>query len=537
MPQAVDADILIIDDEPDLRELYMLSLVREGYACDAAGSVHEARALIGTRSYRAMIVDMRLPDGTGLDILRDMQIMKRPERVIIATAFGSADNAVEALKAGAFDYLSKPVDVKQLRIVVRSALAGTSASTSAGTSAGASTAGATAKPATQKAEPTEKLNTPTASLQFASTNKTSQDDTPLFKGVGLPAKKSSDATRSLIGESAAMEKLRDFIRRVATSMAPVLIHGESGTGKELTARALHDNSPRAGGPFVAVNCGAIPQELLEAEFFGYRKGAFTGAQTDREGFFQAAAGGTLFLDEVAELPLPMQAKLLRALQERRVRMLGESVEQPVDVRVVSATHQDLNAMVDQGRFRQDLFYRLDVIKLEVPPLRARTQDIGLLAHHILKRLSDENGLDYNLSAQALAALEGYSFPGNVRELENLLQRACALASSPLLKVEDLAFNALNYSPRKAVAETAAELEDESEATTQPTAKRSEREFLPSDIGVYIDSVERDVLERALERTQYNRTAAAQLLGLSLRQIRYRMARLGIKDDGKDDEAH
>jgi two-component system, NtrC family, response regulator PilR len=516
MSQNVDADILIVDDEPDLRELYMLSLVHEGYACDAAGSVSEARSLLGSRNYRALIVDMRLPDGTGLDILRDMQMMKRSERVIVATAYGSADNAVEALKAGAYDYLSKPVDVRQLRIVIRSALAGT-----APKSISSSTPTAVADP--QLSPRIE----PAATTLAAST----QPNKAISSHQLEPA-------QQLIGESAVMMKLRDFIRRVAPSMAPVLIRGESGTGKELTARALHDLSPRGQGPFVAVNCGAIPQELLEAEFFGYRKGAFTGANSDREGFFQAAAGGTLFLDEVAELPLAMQAKLLRALQERRVRMLGESAEQPVDVRVVSATHQDLSRMVDQGRFRQDLFYRLDVIELEVPPLRDRGSDIAVLAGHVLQRLSQEANQRFTLSHEAQQALQDYSFPGNVRELENLLQRACALAPTSSLQVEDLAFSALSYSAPRA-SSTEPSIRNQVNASQQePSAspRKTEREFLPSDIGVYIDSVERDVLERALERTHYNRTAAAQLLGLTLRQIRYRMARLGIRDDGKDDGA-
>ncbi len=508
MSQNVDADILIVDDEPDLRELYMLSLVHEGYACDAAGSVSEARSLLGSRNYRALIVDMRLPDGTGLDILRDMQVMKRSERVIVATAYGSADNAVEALKAGAYDYLSKPVDVRQLRIVIRSALAGT-------------------------APKSTDLVTPVSPQPVVKVE-------PLFPasvGVGkVQAGHQLEPAQQLIGESAVMMKLRDFIRRVAPSMAPVLIRGESGTGKELTARALHDLSPRGQGPFVAVNCGAIPQELLEAEFFGYRKGAFTGANSDREGFFQAAAGGTLFLDEVAELPLAMQAKLLRALQERRVRMLGESTEQPVDVRVVSATHQDLSRMVDQGRFRQDLFYRLDVIELEVPPLRERGSDIAVLAGHVLQRLSQEAGQRFTLSHEAQLALQDYSFPGNVRELENLLQRACALAPTSSLQVEDLAFSALSYSAPRANTSEPSQRSAANAPQQEPSSRKPEREFLPSDIGVYIDTVERDVLERALERTHYNRTAAAQLLGLTLRQIRYRMARLGIRDDGKDDGA-
>jgi two-component system, NtrC family, response regulator PilR len=521
MTQAADADILIVDDEPDLRELYMLSLVHEGYACDTAGSVAEARALLGTRTYRAVIVDMRLPDGTGLDILREMQLMKRAERVIVATAYGSADNAVEALKAGAYDYLSKPVDVRQLRIVIRSALTGSVAkAVAANPAVKASMVDAIRSDVAVKATDTLPGISAMASAVAAGTSGTHRKELSVVidQSVELMGQR-------LIGHSEGMQKLREFIRRVAPSMAPVLIRGESGTGKEITARALHDISPRAQGPFVAVNCGAIPQELLEAEFFGYRKGAFTGANADRDGFFQAAAGGTLFLDEVAELPLAMQAKLLRALQERRVRMLGESNEQPVDVRVVSATHQDLPRMVDQGRFRQDLFYRLDVIELEVPPLRERKGDVALLAQHILKRLSDEAMLDYTLSRDAQHALQSYSYPGNVRELENLLQRACALAPTPELQLEDMAFNAVNFKPTAIAGEAAA---------SAPASRKPEREFLPSDIGVYIDSVERDVLERALERTHYNRTAAAQILGLTLRQIRYRMSRLGIKDDGKDE---
>jgi two-component system response regulator PilR (NtrC family) len=458
------SDILIVDDEPDLRELYVLSLVHEGYACDAVGSVAEAMTALSAQQYRALIVDMRLPDGTGLDILRQLQAAQRSERVIVATAFGSAENAVEALKVGAFDYLSKPVDVRQLRLVVKSALQ----------------------------EPAHQTNNVTTSA--------------------LPAQ--SKTMARLIGSSPAMVRLREFIKRVAPSMAPVLIRGESGTGKELIARSVHELSARTSGPFVAVNCGAIPSELLEAEFFGYRKGAFTGAAADREGFFQAAAGGTLFLDEVAELPLQMQAKLLRALQERRVRMLGEANEQPVDVRVVSATHQNLGRMVEQGGFRQDLYYRLNVIELPVPPLRERQSDIAVLANHVLDRMSQEMGRQCVLADDALQSLQKYSFPGNVRELENLLQRAAALTISDTIRAADLAFNTVDTMP----------LGDASNVIPK------ERDFLPSDLGVYIDSVERDLLERALEKTHYNRTAAAQMLGLTLRQIRYRMARLGIRDD-------
>jgi two-component system, NtrC family, response regulator PilR len=294
------------------------------------------------------------------------------------------------------------------------------------------------------------------------------------------------------------------------------VAGESGTGKELIARAIHDCSARAQGPFVPVNCGAIPADLLEAEFFGYRKGAFTGASTDREGFFHAAAGGTLFLDEVAELPLSMQAKLLRALQERRVRRLGDTVEAAVDVRILSATHQDLRARVASGAFRQDLYYRLNVIDLQVPPLRARSGDLEVLAGHIVERLSSENGRSFSLAPSAIEALSRYSFPGNVRELENILQRACALANEDLLQAADLAFEV--------------SAEDEAELAGVIKLPAGQPDFLPSNIGVYIDSVEREFVERALEKTGFNRTEAAALLGLNLRQMRYRMQRLGIKDE-------
>jgi two-component system response regulator PilR (NtrC family) len=482
------ADILIVDDEPDLRELYQLALVHEGYSCDAVGSVAEARAALARGRYRLAIVDMRLGDGNGMDLLRMVQQAQRSERVVVATAYGSADNAVEALKAGAFDYLSKPVDLRQLRLVVKSALAGT------------------------RGEPT------TTGGRAAARD--DADGRGAASGVREPhpgAAGVEHALSGLIGISPAMSKLREMIRKVAASMAPVLIEGESGSGKELIARAVHQASPRSGGPFVPVNCGAIPQDLLEAEFFGYRKGAFTGASTDREGFFQAAEGGTLFLDEVAELPLAMQAKLLRALQERRVRRVGDTVEVPVDVRIVSATHQPLQQLVAAGKFRQDLYYRLNVIALPVPPLRARIEDIGLLAEHILARIAAESGRRYVLSDAAVAALQSYDYPGNVRELENILHRACALATGEVLREEDLAFNTVTA------------------VSTRAHAGATSPDFLPSDMGVYIDSVERDVIERALRRTRFNRTEAAQLLGLTLRQMRYRMARLGIGSGERSDE--
>ena len=415
-----------------------------------------------------------------------LQNAQRAERVVIATAYGSADNAVEALKAGAYDYLSKPIDLKQLRLVVRSAIS-------------------------SAAEPASNAMASALKAASAEAVRAAPHEPSSVGGVGGAG---GAALERLVGASPSMVRLRGMVLKVAASMAPVMIAGESGTGKELIARAVHQVSARGAAPFMPVNCGAIPSELLEAEFFGYRKGSFTGASTDRDGFFQAAAGGTLFLDEVAELPLAMQAKLLRALQERRVRRVGDTAETPVDVRIVSATHQDLGKRVAEGLFRQDLYYRLNVIELPVPPLRDRAGDINLLAGHMLTRLGQEDSRSFVLADDALAALQSYSYPGNVRELENILQRACALATDDLLHARDLAFNTVQAGA----------------AGSNSSGAQDRPDFLPSDIGVYIDGVEREVLERALEKTRYNRTEAASMLGLTLRQIRYRMARLGIKDD-------
>jgi len=345
----------------------------------------------------------------------------------------------------------------------------------------------------------------------------------------------------LIGDAPAMQQMRKMIGQLARSMAPVAIHGESGSGKELAARAIHDCSSRRAQPFVAVNCGAIPETLMEAEFFGYRKGAFTGAERDREGFFQAAAGGTLFLDEVAELPLPMQVKLLRAIQERRVRKVGASVEEPVDVRLVSATHQDLGALVTSGRFRQDLFYRLNVIELRVPGLRERLEDIPVLAESILTRISERSASPRaRLSAAAAAALQRYRFPGNVRELGNILERAVALAGDEVLMPDNLMLP-LSDAETSAGSETVLPLADAVEEPTTPTADEELLEpaasgvadfrvvdGVPTSLGAYLDSLERDAIRSALGKTRYNRTAAAQLLGITFRQLRYRMQRLGIK---------
>ena len=467
--------VLVVDDEADLRELLSLTLLRLGMDVDTAESVSVARARLGQRRYSLCLTDMRLPDGTGLDLVRDVAQSAGPPIAVI-TAYGSAENAVAALKAGAFDYLTKPVDVEQLRMLVRSAVR----------------------------------------VDAAVDGDASQ----------MPA------LARLTGDAPAMRQLRAIILRLANSMAPVMIHGESGSGKELAARAIHDASTRRLQPFVPVNCGAIPETLMEAEFFGYRKGAFTGADRDRDGFFQAAAGGTLFLDEVAELPLAMQVKLLRAIQERRVRKVGASSEDPVDVRIVSATHQDLAALVSKGRFRQDLFYRLNVIEVRVPPLRDRLDDVPGLADTILARIAERTGRPQSrLSPAAVAALRSYRFPGNVRELENILERAVALAGDDLLLEDDLLLPGWEADlADDADRACAVESTPASPAVGEPAAQDDFAlvDGVPSSLPSYLDALERDAIRRALERTRYNRTAAAQLLGITFRQLRYRMQRLAIK---------
>ena len=507
----------MVDDEPDLRTLYELTLVREGYAVDTAGGVEAGWELLMEGSYDLLITDLRLPDGTGLDLVRRLEAARRRERAVVITAYGSAENAVEALKAGAYDYLTKPVDLKQFRGVIASALGRAPA---AGTAPAGP--GATALPAA-------------AALPRASFSGTDRRQAPRSGGAGDNA---SATLARMVGHSPVMRDVRGLIAKVARSMAPVLVHGESGTGKELVARSIHEVSSRAGGPFIAVNCGAIPEALLEAEFFGYRRGAFTGALEDREGFFQAAAGGTLFLDEIGDLPLAMQSKLLRVIQERAVRPVGATAEVPVDVRIVSATHKALGAEVQAARFRQDLFYRLNVIQIRVPPLRDRPEDLAEICASVLARIAREARAEaLPLSDAAVAALARHAFPGNVRELENLLHRAAALCNGVQIDAEDLGLGDAESGatpqvpapvPAAASARSpAAELE---EAQAAPAA-------LPEDLSSHLDAVERDLIQRALRAYRNNRTAAGAALGLSLRQIRYRMARLGIHGgDAADDRA-
>jgi two-component system response regulator PilR (NtrC family) len=494
--------LLVVDDEPDLRTLYELTLLREGYDVETAGTVEEALLLLKDRIFSAVITDMRLPDGSGLDVLRRLEEDGRREKAIVITAYGSAENAVEALKAGAYDYLTKPVDLKQFRSVVASAIG--------------------RAPQTQPTLDPSSLPSeagPSAAPQRARAAAEAPPLAPIHPALAR-----------LAGASTAMHQVRALIEKVARSMAPVLVSGESGTGKELVARAIHEVSSRAAQPFVAVNCGAIPEQLLESEFFGYRKGAFTGAAEDRGGFFQAANGGTLFLDEIGDLPLSMQSKLLRAIQERSVRPVGAVAEQAVNVRILSATHKDLGAEVLASTFRQDLYYRLNVIQIRVPPLRERLEDLPAICERVLDRIAADAGVSPapRLTRGAQAQLARYAFPGNVRELENLLHRAVALTGADTIDVADLGMPESEF----VAAETP--LFDDAAAAaavavkTLPLAEFVAAEApLPDDLARHLDDVERDILVRALSRHRFNRTAAGASLGLSLRQMRYRMARLGI----------
>jgi two-component system response regulator PilR (NtrC family) len=463
---------LIVDDEDDIRELLVITLERMNIETFSASCVQEAQQMLAQRHFGLCLTDMQMPDGSGLDLLQFINEHHSGLPVAIITAHGSADNAVSALKAGAFDYLSKPISLKQLRPLVESAL---------------------------------KLSAKT--------------------------QQSQPNTLQLWGNSEQIKNVRGMIAKLARSQAPVYISGESGSGKELAAKLIHQNSSRAEAPFIAVNCGAIPENLMESEFFGYKKGSFTGAAQDKVGMFQAASGGTLFLDEVADLPLSMQVKLLRAIQEKKVRMVGSTVEETVDVRIISATHKNLSMMMDQGLFRKDLYYRLNVIQLKMPALRERPADIPIMANSLLEKLCQNQKIMLPvMDAKALAYLSSLTFPGNVRELENMLERALALCNGKTITIEDLSTEDFDTLPREHISWNQAE----SSATNLVSADFCDDELKLETLNLtdYLEDIEKKAIIQALQKTNNNKTAAAKLLGVTFRTLRYRLAKLGLSKDGE-----
>ncbi len=436
--------ILVVDDEPDIRELLSITLRRMGHGCDSAENLQQGKALVDNHDYHMVLTDMRLPDGDGISLVEHIQKTKPFMPVAVITAFGNVEGAVNSLKAGAFDYVSKPIDMHVLKNLVNAAM--------------------------------------TVSMEQPSTK---------------------NAEDCLIGKSPAMKQLREQINKVARSQAPVFIRGASGSGKEIVARMIHASSPRKDMPFIPVNCGAIPSELVESEFFGHKKGSFTGAIQDKDGLFVAAHQGTLFLDEIAELPLQMQVKLLRAIQEKAIKPVGGISEKSVDVRILSASHKDLLKEVNEGRFRQDLFYRVNVIEIKVPDLKERLEDVPLLAEHILSRFSKEDKV--SLSNAAIKKLQSYDYPGNVRELENILERALAMGEGSSIEPEDLQL------PQ----------------TDSKAANPQEEIAASNNLDDFLLEQEKEQILEALDKTRWNRTAAARLLGISFRTLRYRLKKLNI----------
>ncbi|MFT7558443.1 MAG: two-component system response regulator PilR (NtrC family) [Flavobacteriales bacterium] len=448
------ARVLIIDDEPDIRELLSITLSRMGLDCDTAADVSQGKSLLSNNTYQLCLTDMRLPDGNGLEIVQYIQINHPELPVTVITAHGNMDTAVDSMKAGAFDFINKPIELSTLRKLIESAI---------------------------------------------SSNTIKTDDKSI----------------NIIGDSPRVIELKKRIKKLARSQAPVYINGESGSGKELVARAIHSLGSRGDKPFVPVNCGAIPTELVESEFFGFKKGSFTGATHDSEGLFQAANGGTLFLDEVADLPLSMQVKLLRAIQEKAIRAVGSQSETQIDVRILSATHKDLESLVNTGEFRQDLFYRLNVIQLDVPALRDREHDIPTLIEHILKRFDAEfEGDTTAISAEALNLLLSYNFPGNVRELENILERAYTLCENDTITAADLQLKESSSGAGK---------------IKQKIGHFKKCATYPS-IDEYLAEIEKEILMDALESVRWNKTLAAKTLGISFRSFRYRLSKLGLGEE-------
>ncbi|WP_373700165.1 sigma-54-dependent transcriptional regulator [Neisseria dentiae] len=548
--------VLVVDDEADIRDLMEMTLMKMGLRVQTAVGVEDAKDKLDNNDYSLVLTDMRMPDGSGLEVVQYIDELALDTPVAVITAFGNADQAVEALRAGAFDYLQKPITLSQLRSLVKSAVKisepGEHAPAAAQPAEPPPVQTAPATPAFAKPQPSppHTARVPFPSAPPAATRKTSS---ALTRSAGVPEGLRSLKDRfssgeltarvlpetelggesdmpRLLGMSPQMVEVRHLIRRLAKSGVPVYISGESGTGKEQAARTIHELSDRADKPFIAVNCGAIPENLMESEFFGYKKGSFTGADTDRLGFFQHADGGTLFLDEVADLPLAMQVKLLRAIQEKAVRRIGDPRETFVDVRIVCATHKNLEALVESGAFRQDLYYRLNVVSLNMPPLREMREDLGGLIMHLLYKHRSGNET-YKLSPKAQDALLHYSYPGNFRELENILERAVALTVGQVIQFDDLQINTGHTLSLSALPETAdtpvAEPEPDSGALAPDNGRLAR--FVPGQMQIqdYLDQVEREIIEMALQQTRFNRTQAAKLLGISFRSMRYRMERLDI----------
>ena len=562
--------VLVVDDEADIRDLMEMTLMKMGLRVETAVGVDDAKEKLENNDYSLVLTDMRMPDGSGLEVVQHINKLMLDTPVAVITAFGNADQAVEALKEGAFDYLQKPITLSQLRSLVKSAVKVNEPEEKPQADPAAPTPPAPAaqpvpsfvpprpqpiaavpsRPSESAAKTVRKgisggidrpMTPPSAlsSLRERFRSAPTQN-TQAAAGMASEPEVGSDIDMPrLLGMSPQMVEVRHLIRRLAGSNVPVYISGESGSGKEQAARSIHELSPRTVGPFIAVNCGAIPENLMESEFFGYKKGSFTGADQDRLGFFQHADGGTLFLDEVADLPLAMQVKLLRAIQEKAVRRIGDAKETPVDVRIICATHKNLEALVESGAFRQDLYYRLNVVTLHMPPLREMREDLGGLILRLLNKYRDGVPGGYKLSPKAQEALLSYSYPGNFRELENILERAIALTIGNIIQVDDLQLTAGNgprlsdlpaRSPAEPQAEAVVETAANDTAELPPMNFDDLPQFMPgrTQIQEYLDLLERSIIKQALQITRYNRTQAAKLLGISFRSMRYRMERLSIE---------
>jgi two-component system, NtrC family, response regulator PilR len=466
--------ILVIDDEPDIRQLLSITLSRMGLYAYCVENLQQAYQAVAEEAFQLCLTDLKLPDGSGLEFVKKMQSNKPDLPIIVITAHGSMDIAITAMKYGAFDFINKPVDLSHLRTLINNAI---------------------------------------------STNQTPQTALGDFPEI--------------IGESNATLSLKEKIIKVSRSQAPVFIFGESGSGKELVARSIHTHSSRKNHAFIAVNCGAIPKELMESEFFGHIKGSFTGAHQDKQGLFQAANGGTLLLDEIADLPLEMQVKLLRAIQEKTVRPVGAQNEIPIDVRIISATHKNLSQAVTLGSFRNDLFYRINVIEITVPPLRERSQDITLLCKKILNKIALQNSTStHQISQEAIDTLQGYHFPGNIRELENILERACALAENHIISTENLLFSEAPLSQTRLITAASASGSIQDQTPKNDTTLKYYNAKKQT-IEAYLDEIEKDILVKTLQKNRWNRTSTAKELGITFRSLRYRLKKLAIDVDKED----